>query len=98
MPDTAKDAASAPSAITDAIAPTARTAGSATTAVFFQLVLPSGNALFAVLTVFLPYVVPVRKGSAWRCAFGSRAGPGRRRGSAILRLIPRQLETRAEIE
>ncbi|GGV23804.1 hypothetical protein GCM10010245_39440 [Streptomyces spectabilis] len=59
MPETAKDAASAPSAMIDAIAPTATNAGSAMTAVFFQLVLPSGAdpaaGRLSALTVFLPY-------------------------------------------
>ncbi|GGU49216.1 hypothetical protein GCM10010211_11650 [Streptomyces albospinus] len=54
MPDTAKDAASAPCAITAASAPTASTAGSATTAVFFQEVRPSGALPVDVLTASSP--------------------------------------------
>ncbi|BDM70723.1 hypothetical protein HEK616_42100 [Streptomyces nigrescens] len=75
MPETAKEAASAPCAITVANAPTANTAGSATTAVFFHEVRPSGEMFVVELTASSP---GQRSNARGKCRW-SPAEYGRRR-------------------
>ncbi|GGX43548.1 hypothetical protein GCM10010341_76760 [Streptomyces noursei] len=100
LPDTAKEAANAPWAIAVASAPTARTAGTATAAVFFQAVRPSGAVPFGVLTASSP---GQRSNARGKCFMELSAGGPPQSGKAQMTFCHTaqkswQLETRADFE